>query len=191
MKPKCKENIAEDQTVERLFAACEDLLDKVILILMVFGGMRVGEVAHCRQDWWNGTTIRVPKNRECDCFDCIRDPKHPGIWQPKTAEAVRMIPFEPVLRKPISLYFKANQAIDINRVSIWRRLKGMARRAGIPDNIFPHALRATYITRLLEKRVPDWVVRQLAGHKNVATTSEYAKLSEKLIHDELSKAWNK
>ena len=100
-----------------------------------------------------------------------------------------MIPIEPEYRKAISLFFKTNPMIGISRISIYRRVKAIGRRAGIQGNVFPHAMRATYITRLLEKRIPNWVVRQVVGHKSVATTSEYAKLSEKLIMEELNTAW--
>jgi len=189
VKPKCKDNIYEAATIELLEKACADLKDRVLMVLLVDAGMRVGEVSHALQAWWNGQTLRIPASQDCNCHECRNDKKHPGVWKPKSAAGKRIIPIAPMKRAYLSMYFRENPGIGLSRIQIYRRLKSLGEKAGVQGNIFPHALRATYITRLIEKKVSTWVVRQLVGHENVATTSAYAKLSEKVITDEVSRSW--
>lgn len=190
VKPIAKEHIYTEAVVERLFAVVEEAVERVALILMIFGGMRVGEVAHCDRSWWDKTAINIPKAKPCGCYDCRTDKRHPGTWTPKTKDAARRIPIPPEFRPVITTFFRKYPEIGISRISLWRRIKALARRGNIDDNVFPHAFRATYITRMLEKGVPDWIVRQVVGHKNVATTSMYVRLSKRTIDEGLAKAWD-
>ncbi len=193
LKPASRDHIYKENIIEKLFNAVQDSLEHVALIMMVYGGMRVSEVAHCKNTWWDGADIRIPKEQPCNCYDCRNDKKHPGNWQPKSKMGARRIPFRPELRKVITAYFRRYPEIGISRVSLWRRVKGLGKRAGVSriENIFPHAMRATFITRLLEKEVPDWVVREVVGHEDVSTTSGYAHLSETTVNKKLKDAWEK
>jgi len=193
IKPKSRDHIYDESIIEKLFKKVNDPLDQVALILMIYGGMRVGEVAHSDATWWDGADMNIPKSKPCQCCDCRKDKRHPGEWQPKTDMATRRIPFRPELRKVITAYFKRYPEIGLSRVSLWRRVKTLAKRAGVSriENIFPHAMRATFITNSLEQKIPDWVVRQVVGHENVATTSGYARLSKKTVDTEMKKAWEK
>lgn len=55
--------------------------------------------------------------------------------------------------------------------SLLRRCAGILRPGAKPDT--PHDLRRTFITRLLEQGVDINVVRQLAGHADISTTTRY------------------
>jgi len=95
VKPKCKDNIYEAATIELLEKACADLKDRVLMVLLVDAGMRVGEVSHALQAWWNGQTLRIPASHDCNCHECRNDKKHPGVWKPKSAAGKRIIPIAP------------------------------------------------------------------------------------------------
>jgi site-specific recombinase XerD len=43
----------------------------------------------------------------------------------------------------------------------------------------PHLLRHTFCTRLHQKGVAPFVIRDLAGHKSLATTMRYVKIENK------------
>jgi site-specific recombinase XerD len=57
----------------------------------------------------------------------------------------------------------------------------IARRAGIEGSTFHH-LRHGFVTTLLDRGVGAHVVRELAGHADLATTELYAHVSAKSKH---------
>jgi integrase/recombinase XerD len=58
--------------------------------------------------------------------------------------------------------------------SLYRLVKDTLYELGV-DNVSPHDLRRTFITRLLEQKVDINTVRQMAGHADISTTTIYDK----------------
>lgn len=59
-------------------------------------------------------------------------------------------------------------------------IKRVARRAGVHTNVYPHKLRHTYATQLLNNGAPLEVIQSLLGHTKLETTKLYANLSGQL-----------
>lgn len=57
-------------------------------------------------------------------------------------------------------------------------LKRIAKRSGICNNVYPHKLRHTYATHLLNNGASIEAIRQLMGHSNMNSTLIYAHLTE-------------
>ncbi|MCU8004140.1 MULTISPECIES: tyrosine-type recombinase/integrase [Shewanella] len=58
--------------------------------------------------------------------------------------------------------------------ALYRLVKDTLYELGV-DNVSPHDLRRTFITRLLEQNVDINTVRQMAGHADISTTTIYDK----------------
>jgi integrase/recombinase XerD len=56
-------------------------------------------------------------------------------------------------------------------------IKRIAKRAGIEVNVFPHSLRHSYATHLLNNGAPLEVIQSFLGHAKIDTTKLYAQLS--------------
>ena len=56
-------------------------------------------------------------------------------------------------------------------------IKRIAKRAGIEVNVFPHSLRHSYATHLLNNGAPLEVIQSFLGHAKMDTTRIYAQLS--------------
>ena len=83
----------------------------------------------------------------------------------------------PVTDGPVLRSRKANadgSARPLTRQQLWRVVKGLAKRAGLPDAVSPHFFRHAHASHALDRGAPPHLVQQTLGHASLATTSRYA-----------------
>ena len=56
-------------------------------------------------------------------------------------------------------------------------LKRAAKKAGLEDSVYPHRLRHSYATHMLNNGAPMEAIQQLLGHQKHESTQIYAHLS--------------
>lgn len=81
------------------------------------------------------------------------------------------------VKKDFIYLFTSKNGKKLDRHSVWRRVKFYAKKAGIDKNIFPHTLRHSFATHLLENGADIRVIQELLGHEDISTTDKYTHIS--------------
>lgn len=157
--------------------------DVAILILMLYQGLRVGEVPALRlgdvglQD----RTLRVAGKGGRERLI----PLHP-----RTAEAITdYLQHWDGRRGPVRYEDPLFWTLDgkpMSREAVRRAVTRHLRRAGIPGAT-PHALRHTFGTRLARREVDTLLIARLMGHARLDTTRIYVHLDQGQLERALSK----
>ena len=64
------------------------------------------------------------------------------------------------------------------RENFWKRLKVIAKNAGIEKNIYPHIFRHSLATVLLSNGADIRIVQEILGHSNISTTEIYTHVEK-------------
>lgn len=65
-------------------------------------------------------------------------------------------------------------ARPLTRQQLWRIVKGLAKRSGLPEAVSPHFFRHAHASHALDRGAPPHLVQQTLGHVSLQTTSRYA-----------------
>lgn len=175
-------------------------------IVLVGGrlGLRAGEVAHFLDSWVNRREklVEIPGHQECTkgkdggrCGYCRQQIKqcveYNGVeweevaghwWRPKTEAGIRGVPydFEPRAELAIERFLDEFDRFERSYTAIGRRVKRAAECAPEldPDDIYPHALRATAATYHVGRGLQAHPLASLMGWSNLSTAEAYIQRSD-------------
>jgi len=160
----------------------QGIRDRAILELMYATGMRVSEVSN----------IKVSDvHMDVGFVRCIGKGKKERII-PLGKKAITAIARYLEKVRPGQLkgsgsaeLFLNRSGKKISRVSLWKLVKGYARKVRIKKEMRPHILRHTFATHLLERGADLRSVQEMLGHANISTTQIYTHVTQdrlKAIH---------
>ncbi len=70
----------------------------------------------------------------------------------------------------------------ITRMSIWNMIQEAARNCGIKKKVYPHILRHSFATHLIEGGADLRAVQEMLGHVSIMTTEIYTHVDRTLLH---------
>ncbi|MEZ4751473.1 MAG: tyrosine recombinase [Bdellovibrionota bacterium] len=73
-------------------------------------------------------------------------------------------------------FFLTQQAKEFSRQGMWKIVKKYAQKAGIPRRVWPHMIRHTFATHILNGGADLRAVQELLGHRSISTTEVYTHL---------------
>lgn len=169
----------------------EGIRDKAILELIYASGLRVSELSYLMMEnlYLDERFIRV---------------KGKGSKE-------RVIPFGEAAWKHILNYLEKSRPIildnnssdyvfvnkngkNIDRIQLWKIIKGYGSGMGIGNILTPHVLRHSFATHLLEKGADLRSIQLMLGHSSISTTEIYTHLAKgrvKQVYDEFHPRSNK
>ncbi|MGJ8645157.1 MAG: tyrosine recombinase [Luteolibacter sp.] len=154
--------------------------DRAILELFYSSGLRLAELCAARLEWMDfdegflrvtgkGNKTRLVRVGDTAC-DAIRDYLSNG--RPSLVSA-----------KTSSHIFIGIRGGKLTPERIRQIVKERAALAGIEKNVYPHLLRHSFATHLLEGGADLRVIQELLGHADISTTQIYTHVSSKGLKD--------
>lgn len=156
------------EQIERLREACRKPRERAILEMLYSTGCRVSElVGMNRRDVdWQAREVRVfgkgGKER---------------VVQFSTLAAIWLRRYLNTREDADPALFLSNFRRRMSKASVERLMRVLAKRTGLDERVWPHRLRHSFATHLVEADVPIQVVQEALGHTSIATTQRYAWLT--------------
>ncbi len=86
------------------------------------------------------------------------------------------------LRKTGNRVFLNQRGTPLSRMSMWKIVRDAARQAGITKAVYPHILRHSFATHLLEGGADLRAVQDMLGHVSILTTEIYTHVDRSFLH---------
>lgn len=167
--------------VDALKSACKKKVDRAMVELLLSSGLRCEELCNLKWDDINFATKDITviegkgnKNRITMMDDVTR----------KYLQEYRD-----------SLDYKSDHVFAVKyrgeikqrtTDSVWRRLKALAKQAGVPE-VNPHKFRHTFATTLYKRGLDVRMIQKLLGHSNLNTTMIYIDSDIEMLRDAYKK----
>ncbi len=166
-----------EQEIPRFLRAAPSVDDLIAVSLMLFSGLRVGEVEELKVgdlDLEKGEArIRAEVAKRSKERRVPLDLRTVALLAARLSERGAL---------PLDYVYPRSEGLAARSVArtLQNRVKDMAAEAGVTRlNVTPHTLRHTAITQMLERKIPVETVRVIAGHEDLETTMIYTHLSTK------------
>ncbi len=154
--------------------------DRAILEMLYGSGLRVSELVNLRADQvdWEENFLRITGKGNKTRYVPLG-----GV----AARALRsyLQHARPRLlrngRHAGNILFLSNRGTRLTRDRILQIIKERARAAGLPENVYPHILRHSFATHLLENGADLRVIQDMLGHASLSTTQIYTHVDQKRL----------
>lgn len=158
-----------EEELEFLREGCQTVLEHVLFELMFSTGCRVGEIHRLNRnciDWEHRSIVVHGKgDKEREVYFSVKC----AIWlkrylKTRKDQDMALIVTE---RAPHRMGIPALRYV----------IKRIAKQALMQANVYPHKLRHSFATHMLENGAPLEVIQSLLGHEKLETTRLYCELS--------------
>jgi integrase/recombinase XerD len=158
------------------------LRDQAVLELMYATGLRASEVTALKTSRLNleAGVLRIAGKGDKERIVPVGQ-----VAQKSVDTYLRKVRSAWVKNASEDALFVSRQGKRLSRQSVWGILKKYAKAAGIRKKIYPHILRHSFATHLLEGGADLRVVQELLGHSDISTTQIYTHVEKsrlKSIH---------
>lgn len=87
----------------------------------------------------------------------------------------------------IQALFVNQRGKPLDRISVWKRIKHYAKKAGLSKKISPHTLRHSFATHLLDNGAELRVIQEMLGHAHIGSTDRYTHVSRSRLQEAFQK----
>lgn len=79
--------------------------------------------------------------------------------------------------------FVTKKGRPLDRLGVWKMVRGYVQKIGLEKKISPHTFRHTYATHLLDAGADLRVIQELLGHAHISSTDRYTHVSSSQLRE--------
>jgi integrase/recombinase XerD len=186
LSPKTTAKLPETlnaETVEQLLSSINSekrlgKRDLALLELFYASGLRLSEICNARLEFLDldDHFLRITGKGNKTRLVPVGEKARTALNRYLTGERPNL-----VTRKTSSHIFLSIRGGPLSPDRVRQIVKERAKQAGIDQNIYPHLLRHSFATHLLENGADLRVIQELLGHADIATTQIYTHVDQKRL----------
>lgn len=173
-RPKRNKTLPDILTIEemkKLIDSTSNIKHRLIIKLLYGCGLRVSEIVSLKKENVNFEEdlihIRLAKGKK------DRFVKIPGSVKEELNRFSQI--------NEDKYLFESNRGGNLATATIQAILKNSAKKAGIKKRVYPHLIRHSFATHLLEQGTDLRIIQKLLGHSDIKTTQIYTQISQASI----------
>jgi len=170
-KNKTLPNILTIEKIKKMIDSTSNIKHKLIIKLLYGCGLRVSEIVNLKKEDINFEEdlikVRLAKGKK------DRFVKIPNSLIDELKSYFDLSDFETL--------FSSNRGGKLTTATIQAILKNAAKKTGIKKRVYPHLLRHSFATHLLEQGTDLRIIQKLLGHSDIKTTQIYTQISQASI----------
>jgi integrase/recombinase XerD len=172
-QPKRLPVVLSQAEIAQFFAASGRLKYRALFMAVYAAGLRVSEVVALRAADIDSQQMVLRVCQGKGKKDRI------VMLSPKLLEVLR--DYFKASRPTVTLFFGKDKGRPLDRGTVLRACRLIARRAGLAKRVTPHTLRHSFATHLLEAGVDLRTIQALLGHRSLRTTALYTFVSPQRV----------
>jgi integrase/recombinase XerD len=172
-QPKRLPVVLSQEEMTHFFAAIDRLKYRVLFMAVYGCGLRVSEVVALRAEDIDSKrmVLRVCQGKGMKDRYVMLSPKLLAVLRE----------YYKAFRPTATLFFGQDKARPLDRGTVLRACRLIARRAGLTKRVTVHTLRHSFATHLLEGGVDLRTIQALLGHRSLRTTALYTFVSTQRV----------
>ncbi|AFR70284.1 site-specific tyrosine recombinase XerD [Brachyspira pilosicoli] len=160
------------------------LRDKAIFELMYSSGLRVSEICSLKIEdiFFDEKYLKICGKGKRERIVPIND-KALDILK-RYIQTSRVVMVKGKKTSELFLNFRGDK---ISRVGIWKIVKEAMKKSGIEKNVYPHTLRHSFATHLIQHGADLRSVQRMLGHSDITTTEIYTHVDSTHLKKQIAK----
>lgn len=154
---------------------------KDIFLVAFYTGMRLGELINMQWCWidffQNLITVKCSENFQ------TKSKKERIVPMSEKVKSVLINRFNITTHQPNEVVFYRIKGKKLHQETISKQFKQAVRKSYLNDKIHFHTLRHSFASLLVQRGVSLYVVKELLGHEDLATTQTYSHLQPQNLRD--------
>lgn len=154
---------------------------KDIFTVAFYTGMRLGELINMKWNW-----VDFFKNQitvKCSDEFITKSKKERIIPMNEKVRAVIAIRYQNSKHQFNEVVFYRQEGRMLHQETISKQFKDVVRKSNLNDKVHFHSLRHSFASLLVQRGVSLYVVKELLGHEDLATTQIYSHLQQQNLRD--------
>ncbi len=164
-------NILTIEEIKKLILSTSNIKHKLIIKLLYGCGLRVSEVVNLKKEDIDFQELLIH-------IKLAKGKKDRFVKLPKSIQE-ELQNYSKLNNSKI--LFPSNRGGKLTSATIQAILKNSSKKAGIRKRVYPHLLRHSFATHLLEQGTDLRIIQKLLGHSDIKTTQIYTQISQASI----------